>query len=225
MMRYLIFFIISNQIVSIYGEKFILKNTKEKRKKKPQKFKKISTLKEVEKFFFYEERTDTYRWEIDKLMKKYNINFHFTEAQSKNFWFSFENNLYCKFCNRNFRQSIFKDDHFIKNHFFDIIKNNPVFFLDFEAEIRRFNFNHKTKDFRNLVCLDFFLKFGNFKDLKEKFKLEFCQTVVDVLDKHKLFIYKALFYLVFFILLFFILILYLVTTIEHFDPSTEKKYF
>ena len=103
---------------------------------------------EIEKFFFYEERTDVYKDEINKLMLKNDLRIN--KSIKKHFWFSFENNLYCKICDKNYRQTIFKDNHFIKEHFFSILKKNSYFFLDFEAEFRRFSLKKENKEFRIL---------------------------------------------------------------------------
>ena len=66
---FLIYILILKQTLTIYGEKLLL----QKFSKKSQKISKKKNLKEIEKLFFYEERTDSYKEELTKLMKRYNF--------------------------------------------------------------------------------------------------------------------------------------------------------
>ena len=216
---FLIYIILLKQTLTIYGEKLLL----QKLSKKPQKISKKKNLKEIEKLFFYEERTDSYKEELTKLMKRYN--FKINLKKNKNFWFSFKNTSYCKSCDKNFERSFYKDDHYIKNHLVFSLKKNQRFFLDLDSEIRRFSLNLKNRKFRYLICFDFFNKISDFQKIQYENQFKFCEKMIDVWDKHKLHVLYIIFYYAFFyFLLLFIIVLFLVATMEYFDPAESESY-
>lgn len=221
--KILIILLIIKRSSSIYGEKLLLKKIPKQPKPKKLKNQKSKNLNYLEKVFYYEERTDSYKQELTKLMNFYD--FKINLKKNSNFWFSFKNTLYCKSCDKNFRQTIFKDDHYLKNHLFFNSKKNKRFFLDLDSEIRRFSSTMKNRKFRNLICLDFFGKFKDFRKIGFEQQFEFCKKMIDVWDKHKLHVLYILFYYAFFYFaVLFLLIMFLVATIEYFDPVERKKY-